>query len=191
VGNCRQKVPEVAPKSIVDIRRIARRVIHATYPDLVEKPGPFPVDHFLEFKMRSLIGFNYHIQELPPEVEAATDPLSKLVTLNTDTYDDLCVDVPRARFTGCHEIGHALMHGASLRQVLINDRRAFRLYRRGDIVTYCDPEWQADTFSAELLMPAWHVQRLITKGADERDVMRIFKVSRQAAEIRLNRLSSK
>lgn len=189
MGTCRQQVPEVAPRSILDIRRIAREFMSSAYPALVEKAGPFPVNHFIEFKMRSLIGFNYHVQELPPEVEAATDPIRKLIILDQDTYDNLCKGVPRARYTGGHEIGHAKMHGESLRAMLINDRRNFRLYRRGDIPVYRDPEWQADTFSAELLMPAWHIRSLVADGADEWDIMDIFEVSHQAVETRFRKLS--
>ena len=48
----------------------------------------------------------------------------------------------RDRFTLCHEFGHWLLHQPESVS-----------FARGDIPKYCDPEWQANVFAAELMIP--------------------------------------
>lgn len=50
----------------------------------------------------------------------------------------------RHRFTLCHELGHYLMHGAQNIVFPRSERKPF---------PYEDPEWQANTFAGELLVP--------------------------------------
>ena len=48
---------------------------------------------------------------------------------------------------------------------------------------YCDPEWQADTFASEFLMP---YEECIVM--DEEEIRKTYHVSRTAAEVRHNKV---
>jgi Domain of unknown function (DUF955). len=51
-------------------------------------------------------------------------------------------------------------------------------FARGQIKSYEDPEWQANTFAAELLVPHKLVQKM-----QPNEISKKCKVSRQVAEI--------
>jgi Zn-dependent peptidase ImmA (M78 family) len=69
------------------------------------------------------------------------------IILREDVYDQACEDMPRARFTACHELGHFIMH----RDIVLARTR----YDYEKI--YTDSEWQADVFAGSLLMPREHL----------------------------------
>ena len=81
----------------------------------------------------------------------------------------------RARFTLAHEIGHLILHeGVTLnRQVKVKNHKIYE-----------DSEWQADTFSAELLMPS-HMCR----GLSLEEIQTKFVVSYSAAKNKFETLS--
>ena len=54
-------------------------------------------------------------------------------------------------------------------------------YARGDIPTYRNPEWQANTFAAELMAP-----RHLIKNLTVEEIMEKCGMSRQAATIQYN-----
>jgi transcriptional regulator with XRE-family HTH domain len=107
----------------------------------------------------------------------------------------------RARFTMAHELGHAVLHGNDLRQ---KDARAFRdvtcTATAGDklipgMKIYQSPEWQANVFASAFLMPKDAVKSWVnSEQCQNPDYLTIeqlsqqFKVSYQAARIRLERL---
>jgi hypothetical protein len=75
------------------------------------------------------------------------------VALSESTFDRLCEGNARALFTLGHEAGHAVLHPrelVSLREL----PQALLRGGRGDHQRYFDTEWQANAFSAALLMPA-------------------------------------
>ena len=80
---------------------------------------------------------------------------------------------PRDRFTITHEIAHALLLNESTVQFCRSDTT--------NIPPYRDPEWQADCFAGELLMPYDYCRKL---SIDE--IMCICKVSWQAAQTQFN-----
>lgn len=130
-------------KKILDYARIVRQGAH------VSKKLFFPVVEFLEhFIPKFDEDFNLRIleeQEMPRNTYAYYDPVSNTMSIREDVYDGACANNHRDRFTIAHEIGHFFLH-----------HKGFALYRESEervIPTYCDPEWQANTFAGFLLMP--------------------------------------
>lgn len=100
------------------------------------------------------------------------------IILPESVYEALYMDDGRARFTVAHEIGHLILH----------PKHRLSLSRNvGEVVpAFRDPEKQANRFAAALLMP----KRLLVnyRSATVADIMDIFGVSNQAAEIRMGAL---
>lgn len=81
----------------------------------------------------------------------------------------------RKRFTLAHELGHLMLHGEDGRG-LFRDRSF-----SGD-----PEELEANSFAAELIMPAHAVQKYISLVQfDERRLARLFGVSHEAMRVRL------
>lgn len=79
--------------------------------------------------------------------EGLTFPDLKCIEIREDIYEGAIKGNSRDRFTIAHEIGHYLLHKQS--------RIGYaRLSTGENIPRYCDPEWQANTFAAELLVPS-------------------------------------
>lgn len=135
------------------------------------------------------IPVDYEIADLLPGAEARTRFDAKerkiFVALSAQTYRKLERGDYRARFTLLHELGHVLLHARTLMKLSAIPHAEAALMRVGHPV-YEDSEWQADSFAAAALMPARAMRELEQKG--RLDVMNIqiyFKVSLQAAEIRI------
>jgi Zn-dependent peptidase ImmA (M78 family) len=62
---------------------------------------------------------------------------------------------------------------------------------RGQVAPYRNPEWQADTFAANILMPEAVVRRLILKGVGPAEIASTFEVSYSAAQIRVEKVMRK
>jgi len=185
--NSRRRVPVVPSRRWSEIGKISERFIEAVYPELLKTPTHFPLDYFLEFKMRKCLGFDYDVQDLPDHIEATTDPRERVVVLAEQTYDDLVSGVPRARFTVAHEIGHIILHAKFLQELIIAEKGVLKL-QRGEIPAYRDPECQANALASSLLMPTIHVVKLIETGKSYKDMADIFNVSYEAAKNRINNI---
>ncbi|MFD1260638.1 ImmA/IrrE family metallo-endopeptidase [Entomomonas asaccharolytica] len=74
------------------------------------------------------------------------------IHLREDVYDGACFGNGRDRFTAAHELGHYIFHrdyiGLLHRQICTSETKS-----------YCNSEWQANTFASELLMPACLFER--------------------------------
>lgn len=182
-----KKVPVVPPRSWAEIGKVSYNLLRSVYPELLVKPAPIPIDHFFEFKMRDVLGFDYDVSELPAGIEAAMDPLEKLVILSAQTYEDLLDGVARARFTVAHEIGHVILHGKYLRLRIMDGGNVLKL-NRGDIRAFKDPECQANAFAASLLMPTHHVDRMVQEGEGVQSLVETFGVSWDSADYRIDNL---
>ena len=91
----------------------------------------------------TLIGLDYEVISTDKmKLEAVTLPNENRILIREDVYNLAAKGQGRARFTIAHEIGHILLH---------SDKHVS--YARGEIPKYCDPEWQADAFAGEFLMP--------------------------------------
>jgi len=180
-----QLVPVVAPMSRVQIEQDATLVVARFQPDLLKKPGCFPV-----LKLFDTLGDQYGlepgVEELSDGVEGMTFPDGR-VLVSEETYRGAHDGLGRPRFTVVHECYHGLKHREQIRKVLI-DTGELVVFRRQSIQPFRDPEWQANAFAAALLMPEPMVRMLASK--EHRmllpDAMsEEFGVSVQAAEVRL------
>ena len=132
----------------------------------------FPVIKFMEFLL-SKFDYTYHIcqkEELQSEY-AKTIPAKKIMMIREDVYERAVSGVPRDIFTIAHEIGHAVLHDIDTIALARNDEK---------IKAYENPEWQANTFAAELIAPSDIVKNL---SIDE--IVNIYNCSYQVAEIQL------
>lgn len=104
--------------------------------------------------------------------EAKTDISSGMIYIKESVMYEACHHkYKRAPFTICHEIGHFVLHrmlgGVSLaRSTSERKPRAFE-----------DPEWQADTFASEFLMPV-----SVAKDMSAEQIRKTYCVSRGCAE---------
>ena len=78
-----------------------------------------------------------------------TNTVKNIMKIRQNVYEGAIKGNPRDRFTLCHEFGHWLLHQPQNVS-----------FARGNIPTYCDPEWQANTFAGELLVPYYLVQNM-------------------------------
>ncbi|MBB6285304.1 ImmA/IrrE family metallo-endopeptidase [Geobacillus subterraneus] len=109
----------------------------------------FPIIEFLEFGLGYIFpDFSYEIVS-PLDMKSdygVTYPQTNKIKLREDVYENAIAGSPRDRFTVAHEIGHLIMHRPG--------SIALARSQNAEIIpTYKDPEWQANTFAAELLAP--------------------------------------
>lgn len=167
------------PRSTKDIRNLAD-VFRTTFGFDKKGKERFPIMEFIEFAMPRL-DKQFHIEILEKEVlkniHGLACPNEHCIQIRKDVYERAINGEGRDRFTIAHEIGHYFMHGQD----------NVRLARLGELKTvqaYRDPEWQANTFAAELLMPIY----LIDKEDSCFEIAEKFGVSLSAAEIRLKKI---
>ena len=105
----------------------------------------FPIVQFIEWVLGDPDSdFSYEIvpKEEMEDTYGTTNTGSNVMRIRLDVYLGAIKGNPRDRFTLCHELGHYLMH-----------QPKYISYARGSVPTYCQPEWQANTFAAELMAP--------------------------------------
>lgn len=79
------------------------------------------------------------------ECHGLTFPEQKEIWLREDIYDGAMEGKGRDRLTAAHELFHLLFHA--------KNQIGFARTGGGEIPAYKDPEWQADAFGGELLIP--------------------------------------
>lgn len=167
---------EVPPRSGAQIAQIAESIRR----DVKIEADGFPLARFLELAMpRIFPGFALEVGTMAAmgPNHGLTVPIEKVIRLREDVYDGLIRGVGRDRFTAAHELGHYIMH----RGVPIVFHRA----EHGELKTYKDSEWQANTFAGDLLMPR---AAMMTCESLEEVAMR-FGVSLKAAEVQNRKLA--
>lgn len=137
----------------------------------------FDVVRFLEHYIH-LIFPDFHIEVVEnskmPGNYAEFHPETKCIRIQEDVYLGAANGNPRDRFTLAHEIGHLWLHRPG-------KIRLARSINKEKIPTYKCPEWQANTFAGELLVPPDG-----TIGMSHDEVIEQFGVSYQAALIQIN-----
>lgn len=132
---------------------------------------------FLEHHLH-LIFPDFHMEvvekEVMPKNYAEFHPETKCIRVQQDVYDGAADGNPRDRFTLAHEIGHLYLHRPGKIAMA-------RSINKEKIPAYKCPEWQANTFAGELLVPPDG-----TKGMSPMTVVENFGVSYQAAMIQVN-----
>ncbi len=137
---------------------------------------PFPVVHFLE---SILTKWDYEMQIIPDEEMednyAETIPSSKTFRIRESVYENAINGSPWDRFTVAHEIGHLLLHD----DLTVSFARSEK-----NVPAYKNPEWQANTFAAELLVPFIKIQGMTAEEISEK-----YQVSKKVAQIQASYLS--
>ncbi|MFR0599759.1 ImmA/IrrE family metallo-endopeptidase [Lactobacillus equicursoris] len=113
----------------------------------------------------SYYGYDYDILEdsfFEPGEHAKTDTLNHIIKLKESVYYGAVNNNGIDRFTIAHEIYHLLKH----------QPHELVLYTKDyDMPIYCNPEWQAECFGAELLMPYMKIKDMtIEQIIDECEV---------------------
>lgn len=103
---------------------------------------------------------------------AVTFPEKHKMYIREDTYQGAIKGNGRDRFTIAHEIGHYILHDVNSIS-----------FARGseEIKSFESPEWQANAFAAEFLMP-----RALLSGMSQQRVSTECGVSAQAAKYQVN-----
>ncbi len=163
------------PLSRRDIRGMARLIrkidgsLNTPYFDIVR---------FLEIKLPKIdSGFHFEVDTIEEmgECHGLTYPDRNEIHIREDVYDRAVAGSGRDRLTMAHELFHLLQH----------ERRNISFARTGsgEVETFRDPEWQADAFGGELLMP----QHLI-RGMEANEVCKCCEVSMKAASYQLKKV---
>lgn len=137
----------------------------------LEEAEYIPIVDILEYVMPAMNkNFVFEIvNDDDLDAEARFFPIENKIKIRESVYDAACDDDSRSRFTIAHEIGHAFLHN--------EDTVSFA--RNGiNVPAFKDPEWQANTFAAELLAPPY-----IVGDMNIEEIVDKCKVSRQVAEI--------
>jgi len=163
------------PKSGKDIARFAMKVRGVLG---LENVQWLDVVRFLEYMPFLFPGFCFKIaeeDELPPGVQADTDPVRRIVRVRRSVYNGAFDGNTRHRFTIAHELGHFFL-------MCEFGVRFSRADPDAKLPAYKDPEWQADCFAGEFLAPS-----CLIGGMTAEEVASTFGVSRAAAEIQLRK----
>ncbi|MDC7289575.1 ImmA/IrrE family metallo-endopeptidase [Blautia schinkii] len=130
----------------------------------------FPIVHFIEWVLanpESGMDFEIVPEDEMSDTYGTTNTGKNKMIIREDVYNRAVQGNPRDRFTLCHELGHYLLHQPENIS-----------YARGDIPAFRNPEWQANTFAAELMAPGYLIQNMSVS-----EIVEKCGVSRQAAEI--------
>lgn len=128
----------------------------------------------LEHKMpEAFNGFRYEIVEPYelPDREAEMNPCDFCIRIQEPIYRKAMNGDGHCRFTLAHELGHFFLHRT---QTLAFGRKAIN----GNIPTWRNSEWQADTFARNFLAPY-----SMTRGMCAQEIEALFGVSRSVANI--------
>lgn len=135
----------------------------------------FPIVEFIENVLPQIDkDFQYEYcdkNDLPPNVYAYYSPVENLMKIREDVYIGASKDNPRDRFTLAHEVGHYFLHN----EVILTRKS------RSQILAYENPEWQANVFAGELLIPSMQIVDMSIS-----EIMKECVVSYSAAEIAHN-----
>lgn len=107
------------------------------------------------------------------ECHGLTYPDKNEIHIRSDVYERACRGSGRDRFTMAHELFHLLQHEKE------NISYA-RMENGAKIQTFRDPEWQANVFGGELLVP-WH----LTQGMNADEISKKCGVSVAAANTQI------
>lgn len=119
--------------------------------------------------------FDYEYVEdglLPAGVYAYFDPKENKLYILNSVYVRATEGVGRDRFTLAHEVGHYFLHDDGFTYARSTTK----------IPSYCNPEWQANTFASAFLIP-----KSLTLNMSVEEIMNACQVSYQAASIAFNR----
>ncbi len=139
----------------------------------------FDIVRFLDVVLPKIDpGFSFIVDEKSTlgECHGITYPDRNEIHIREDVYERACEGRGRDRLTLAHELFHLLQHTKE------NISYA-RIGENSDSPTYMDPEWQADAFGGELLIPSY-----LVKGMSADEIVEKCQVSRKAAYCQLRKM---
>ena len=164
------------PKSRKDIRNIAK----ALRDELGIPQGQLYVDitKVLELMCDAEPAFSFEVVDdnvIEKNVQAQSDIDKHTIFIKESVYIGAIHNCGRDRMSIAHEIFHILLH----------QRNTLVLYSReeGTLKRYENPEWQAECFAGEFLMPYSQI-----KTMDKDDIINKCKVSERAANYQLTHI---
>ena len=174
----------VSPCKTVEIREYAmkiRKLLGYKNTDFVNVPKLFDTLSVL----LADVGLNFDYKIMPDECdifsykeEAHTVMSTGIIYIKESVMEQACRrSFKRGTFTLTHELGHYLLHFVQ------KDMKLTRVPDDVKVPVYCDPEWQADTFASEFLMP---YEECINMSIEE--IRKTYHVSRKAAEVRYRKI---
>src|SRR5690554_179481 len=172
---------KASPKSIEDIRYftvLLRKLLGLESKDRID----FNIHLDLIAILFAKHNFDYIVLKDDDKIfnendEAHTNLKTGSIYIKESVYKDLKDPSSRSHFTIAHEIGHFFLH-------YINGPLLSR--KNKPIKAYESPEWQANQFAAELLMPYDAVKTMSIE-----EIYSTYKVSYKAAEVRFNKVNKK
>ena len=162
-------------KSRQQIRELARLIRKLQG---AERELYFPILDFMEKTLPLLIptfSFRVGCMEEMGECEGLTFPEKDEIVIREDVYKRAVDGGGRERLTIAHELYHYLEHS--------NQTVAFARTDGSAIPPYKDPEWQADAFGGELLIPYDLAKNLIIE-----EIMEKCAVSKSAAMVHYRKM---
>ncbi len=149
------------PCSRKEIREIASmvRTIEGSVDSLY-----FDILHFMEVTLPKIIPrYEFCIESIEEmgNAQGLTYPDKGIVKIREDVYNRAVAGNGRDRLTIAHELFHLLRHDYS-------HITFARVSNKSNIKIYEDPEWQADAFGGELLVPNHLVQGLNAEEISKR-----------------------
>ena len=151
-----------------DIRKLAEliRIVEGSHDKLF-----FDIVHFLDVTLPKIdpeFTFLIKTKNEMGECHGLTYPDRNEINIREDVYERACAGVGRDRLTLAHELFHLLRH--EKRNI------SFARIGNGKIEAFRDPEWQADAFGGELLIPHY-----LIKGMTAKQIVESCQVSESAA----------
>ena len=166
------------PMSRADIRKIANSIRKRFNFNKLK----FPLIEFVEFIMPKFIDKKFYLEirtiEEMPNYYAQAIPGEHKIILRQDVYDGVIEGDTRSCFTLAHEIGHYILHKHE--NIIILNRNDPN-FKNLSIRDFEKPEWQANTFAGELLVPYGKILDFTPE-----QISIYCGVSRQVAEIQLS-----
>lgn len=159
---------EAKPESRIDLRHLADIVRNklgiATDKKYIDVTLILERLNFLDPR------FSFEVKsddEFEDGVQAQTDIKSNTIFIRESVYEGAIHNIGRDRMTIAHEILHLILHQPA----------SLTLFRRtSDLPLYKNPEWQAECFAGELLMPYEQIVNM-----SENEIVEQCKVSPSAA----------
>ncbi|MCI6215481.1 MAG: ImmA/IrrE family metallo-endopeptidase [Mollicutes bacterium] len=170
------------PLKIIDIRKIADQFRHFLKLDPYKSVNVAKLLDVLSILWKDF-GFQYLV--LPDDdsifgtqEEAKTDISSGMIYIKESVMEEACCCAnKRASFTIAHEIGHFILHR------MLGGVNLARSTSVKKTKIYEDPEWQANTFASEFLMPFEAARNM---SIDE--IRRTYCVSKDCARVRFEKV---
>lgn len=137
----------------------------------------FDIVHFLEVTLPQIDDtFIFRVLDRASmgECHGLTYPDRNEIQIREDVYLRASEGIGRDRLTMSHELLHLLRHEKK--------NVSFARVGEGNIVPYRDPEWQADAFGGELLVP-YH----LVGGLSAEEISKYCGVSLSAASYQLSK----